>query len=957
MVSGGQPEEKIKFLEQLPSIEVFVGLDAVRASATEVPELPVRARLQAWLQEHDKIEKETEVFDSGSLRSSRNLPKEAAQFASRTSSLQHTKIALAGKALDKLIDNSRKPVPDELLDEQDKLENEGITEMEEIGNFVMQMVVQWKKTDEYYVKILKDKSDAQTLLEEIEVAKLGHPTPRQDASFMSRTGVLNKRLLLRGHPACSPMFPKPEHHHFVQQLSSEMASALQQVRKVKQCAKKYHASLEAVKQVEAVCKSASELSSRFQSITDRLENGIAASNGDGTPPDLSTKMCLDSTAHSVFLSLFSSVIQELQKATDEAGPLLSSARAALLHLDFPEVDSQFTSDSIATIDALESTRAAAVQAKDSVASRITTLNKIRKVWSAVDGLFHETDDVRNEIIDAMSRQMWRQQVRHDAPPTPESPTTSLPAVSISPEEVLHRLALLRGRVAQDVSSPLSALNISLSPALRTYLINFSSSLEAFPEHHVRCCKVLGSGSTLSDHDDSCPGRGSVVPAWHRDLKVRYDQAAQVVFAGVVNEDAISEMEGTLSADLATSRSKIQAFLDELPRRIPLVDEVKLVGATERSTRQLQGVRTDSNTYNMMLSGALKTLDSKADYFQLAKKAHAVDVALASLTDRLIQATDAVASIQTGEERLSSERLEELSMSLEQVAETREASIQRAHFPVQKALHLVPPRLRKSIVSLKQHVIDAQKAELNRLAEETRLREEQERLEAEAESLRAREAAASAEAERLEGLERARVEREEAEAEERERRERERAAAEERERLERLERERAEAEERERREKAEAEERARQEKEEAESSFTLVIFLPDLLLMADDSSKHGESTLKDALQRAVRDNDVHDEGKDEIAASTQGDERAKGGDWEEVKAPILWALWSHARTSDLSQGPKHAIMPIFIHCHQLRASADSYSLTIRYLLREYGYKETKVFIPKAERMEECMADAG
>ena len=68
-----------------------------------------------------------------------SLPK------SPTSSLRHTKIALAGKALDKLIDTSRKPVPDELLDEQDKLENEGITEMEDIGKFVMQMVMQWKK--------------------------------------------------------------------------------------------------------------------------------------------------------------------------------------------------------------------------------------------------------------------------------------------------------------------------------------------------------------------------------------------------------------------------------------------------------------------------------------------------------------------------------------------------------------------------------------------------------------------------------------------------------------------------------------------------------------------------------------------------------------------------------------------------------------------------------------------
>ncbi|RPD56970.1 hypothetical protein L227DRAFT_614087 [Lentinus tigrinus ALCF2SS1-6] len=58
-------------------------------------------------------------------------------------------------------------------------------------------------------------------------------------------------------------------------------------------------------------------------------------------------------------------------------------------------------------------------------------------------------------------------------------------------------------------------------------------------------------------------------------------------------------------------------------------------------------------------------------------------------------------------------------------------------------------------------------------------------------------------------------------------------------------------------------------------------------MADDLSKHGESTLKDALQRTVHDNDVHDEGKDEIAASTQGDERAKGGDWEEVKGIRDW----------------------------------------------------------------------
>ena len=74
-----------------------------------------------------------------------SLSQEAARFASRTSSLRHTRVAGAGKALDKLIDDSRKPVPDELLDEQDKLENEGIAEMEDVGKFVMQVVLQWKK--------------------------------------------------------------------------------------------------------------------------------------------------------------------------------------------------------------------------------------------------------------------------------------------------------------------------------------------------------------------------------------------------------------------------------------------------------------------------------------------------------------------------------------------------------------------------------------------------------------------------------------------------------------------------------------------------------------------------------------------------------------------------------------------------------------------------------------------
>lgn len=73
------------------------------------------------------------------------LSRDAAQFAGRISNLRHGKVTASGKALDKLIDMSRKPVPDVLLDEQEKLEDKAINEMEHVGKFVMSLVMQWRK--------------------------------------------------------------------------------------------------------------------------------------------------------------------------------------------------------------------------------------------------------------------------------------------------------------------------------------------------------------------------------------------------------------------------------------------------------------------------------------------------------------------------------------------------------------------------------------------------------------------------------------------------------------------------------------------------------------------------------------------------------------------------------------------------------------------------------------------
>lgn len=64
-----------QYLEEMPVIKVFAGLEAVRASVEVVPELPSRAALEEWLAKHDSVDKETEIFDTAELEKLRQLTK------------------------------------------------------------------------------------------------------------------------------------------------------------------------------------------------------------------------------------------------------------------------------------------------------------------------------------------------------------------------------------------------------------------------------------------------------------------------------------------------------------------------------------------------------------------------------------------------------------------------------------------------------------------------------------------------------------------------------------------------------------------------------------------------------------------------------------------------------------------------------------------------------------------
>jgi len=71
-----------------------------------------------------------------------DLTREAGRFTTRYSAVKRNHITAAGKALDKMIE--KKNLPDEVLDEQDRLEND-IRPMDSLAKFAMDMITQWKK--------------------------------------------------------------------------------------------------------------------------------------------------------------------------------------------------------------------------------------------------------------------------------------------------------------------------------------------------------------------------------------------------------------------------------------------------------------------------------------------------------------------------------------------------------------------------------------------------------------------------------------------------------------------------------------------------------------------------------------------------------------------------------------------------------------------------------------------
>ena len=99
-------------------------------------------------EKHDEPSREisAEVFAQTARHAlAEGISRESLMLSGSITTLRDGHVAPAGKVLDELIDVTRKPVPDAMLDEQDRLEELCDRSLVSLGRFLQAVVMQWKR--------------------------------------------------------------------------------------------------------------------------------------------------------------------------------------------------------------------------------------------------------------------------------------------------------------------------------------------------------------------------------------------------------------------------------------------------------------------------------------------------------------------------------------------------------------------------------------------------------------------------------------------------------------------------------------------------------------------------------------------------------------------------------------------------------------------------------------------
>ncbi|QRV73026.1 hypothetical protein RhiJN_01040 [Ceratobasidium sp. AG-Ba] len=572
------------------------------------------------------------------------LSLDAAQFTTRLHGLNKS-VTASGKTLDKLIESShRKPVPDQLLDEQDKLENESAA-TEGLGKFAMAMVMQWKKSDEIYGELRKDLKAAQTLKDEIENAKLQHPNQKFDDSFTARSAALTAKLAVIGDPATSRSFPRPMHPLFPTQgeangaltklLSKELAITAKAVREAAAAAGQYHDVMHSINEVERLRDSMIALTSRLEAVAKHFTDGIPSQDGDGSIPNVEDASCLSPTRHGAFLALLPTTLKEHDAAEKEAQQAKAQCKVILLKVGAANVDPDLKTGVLAVIQRLENQQELTHAARKDVHARIEVMREARNLKTSIDTVQETTINLRRQIIRAIQRQRWKpQRVQDGRPLTPESPEPATMQSSLTPSDAFLQADVLTTQAASLVEKPLAVLSPSLGASLSSTLSDMHKSLAERIQEVRRLASLWESIKRQFAAMDLVRKEAHDLEASFADLIYRYDAALE-----------LSTEESCAYKDLAAREKELQAALDETTRRAhgftgTLSTRVPFIASSEHSATFTvssssnsdsdapgrlpfalisidDAVRADANAYSVSISGSLAVLAKKNNYLKIA----------------------------------------------------------------------------------------------------------------------------------------------------------------------------------------------------------------------------------------------------------------------------------------------------------------------------------------------------
>ncbi|EIN10805.1 hypothetical protein PUNSTDRAFT_132875 [Punctularia strigosozonata HHB-11173 SS5] len=802
-----------------------------------------------------------------------HLSREAVQLAGKVTALRHGKITAAGKLLDKMIDISRRPVPDELLDEQDTLEEKGINEMENVGKFMMSVVTQWKKADEIYTENLKDQSTAQALLDEIEAAHFTPPNAKQSANFLSRVATLLKRAATRADASLlSVTFPAPSHPLFPEQhavkadivavLLDESRSTAELAKKAESSARAYYEGVEAVQKVENLLTAAADLINRFTTFRDQLLRGITIAEGDGSRPDFSSVNCLQPDRHAAFVKLLPSLCEEIDKANAAAQAVLRDSQSALLRTERPGIDPQFTTLAMAQFQQLSTLTSDVATVRIEVSQGVNKLQAARRAFTMMCESLAEMDAICCTVKDAMAKQRWRRQSQShsNVPTTPESPGPIglVTALSSTPADEFARLHATTEKQDKEILPFVNSLADILNDPLKQY---FSDCAHNLTEHACALARLVKTWEALlaqASIMDSFRNNAHTLQLQGEDAKLRYDNAIKNLLQSELASSS-EESDENLLATLNLFERAVEEFTAGLASKVifiaqgestlemsiktPVLSPSGNTGPDAlRQSPVLQlpfdltaldaDVRADSNSYAMALAGDVQILHRKHDHLQLARISKELDIAVASILTDIQSVENKLGKVKSSLTNTSGDFLQRIAVlksGLEELLHSDRARIARSFSPPRELLRRMDKSpacadsdIHQGLITTRIRALDDFELRFNTWVEEaTHVKHRLSQIESA--ELQRLEEDRVAEEQRLAAEERARLEHElqETQAKERrERREQERLELEEKERhrreeQRRMEEEALEIQAKEEQDRREKEERDRLEKEERE----------------------------------------------------------------------------------------------------------------------------------------------